>query len=334
MRTIIAFIIGIVLFGACSEHSEKPKITIQNTDILIANQGNFGWGEGTLSLYNPSTKSVQNEVFKAVNGKSLGNVFQSISTHKNSYYFVMNNSGKIIITDSMYKQTGEISGLTSPRYMYPLNENKAYVTDLYANGINVIDLAKNEITHTISCRGWSEKGVFIDGLFWYTGSSTNQLYAIDISNDKLVDSIQVGSSPESLIVDNQSCLWVLCRGDEELKELPCLVRIDKPITGELDLKIELKENPTQLRYDTRLDQLYFINGDIWSMSSKSAIPKPFIAHQNRTFFGINIDPISSDVYVSDVRDFVSRSEVFVYDYQGLLQDTFFVGIIAGDFFFP
>ena len=29
MRTIIAFIIGIVLFGACSEHSEKPKITIQ-----------------------------------------------------------------------------------------------------------------------------------------------------------------------------------------------------------------------------------------------------------------------------------------------------------------
>ena len=117
---IIAFAF-LVLLG-CNDDDSIPSISLLQSDILIANQGNFGWGEGTLSTYNPNTKTVQNNVFKTINNQSLGNVFQSINKINGLYYFVINNSRKIIITDSTYSLIGEINELISPRYIYPVTQ--------------------------------------------------------------------------------------------------------------------------------------------------------------------------------------------------------------------
>ena len=79
MRKIVAIAFAFVALMGCNDDNPKPAISLLQSDILIANQGNFGWGEGTLSTYNPNTKTVQNDVFKTINNQSLGNVFQSIA---------------------------------------------------------------------------------------------------------------------------------------------------------------------------------------------------------------------------------------------------------------
>ncbi|MGB0851494.1 MAG: DUF5074 domain-containing protein, partial [Bacteroidia bacterium] len=105
-----------VAFSGCKDDEEAPDINILGGEILIANEGNFGWGEGTLSLYNSSEKSIQNEVYKNKNDEPIGNVFQSIAFVNGMYFFVANNSGKIVLTDSSFMKVGEVTGLTSPRY--------------------------------------------------------------------------------------------------------------------------------------------------------------------------------------------------------------------------
>ena len=44
--------------------------------LFICNEGNFQYGNGTLSYYDPKTKTVQNEVFYRANAMKLGDVVQ------------------------------------------------------------------------------------------------------------------------------------------------------------------------------------------------------------------------------------------------------------------
>ena len=42
--------------------------------LFICNEGNFQYGNATLSYYDPATKTVQNEVFYRANAMKLGDV--------------------------------------------------------------------------------------------------------------------------------------------------------------------------------------------------------------------------------------------------------------------
>jgi len=332
LRKIVAIAFAFVALMGCNDDNPKPAISILQSDILIANQGNFGWGEGTLSTYNPDSKIVQNEVFNTINNQSLGNVFQSIAKINGLYYFVINNSGKIIITDSTFSRIGEIDELISPRYIYPVTETKAYITDLYADAISVVDLTINEVTKSIPVNGWSEKGVIKGSIFWFVASESNKIYGVDILTDKVIDSIQVAGFPESLVIDNSNQLWILCRGDENAQEKAALMRIDETDES-IDLQIDIDNIPTNLVFDQSDDIIYFISDGVWSMKSSETVPNLIYDGQGKTFYSLDINPNNGELYVSDVVDFVSNSSILRFDKNGELIDQFYAGIIAGDFFF-
>ena len=156
----VTIILTILLAGCMKDdqwmENQREDLSGQLTDggLFIVNEGNFMYGNATLSFYNPDTKEVQNDLFFNVNGLPLGDVAQSMYLFNNKGYIVVNNSGRIYIIDIQTgKYTGKITGLVSPRYIHFISEQKAYITDLYASAITVFDPTTNQITGSIPTVG-------------------------------------------------------------------------------------------------------------------------------------------------------------------------------------
>jgi DNA-binding beta-propeller fold protein YncE len=201
---------------------DKPQEPIKtaasfnpNTKVLIVNEGNFGWGVGSISLYDPSSGAVIEDYYKQQNNNAtLGNVCQSITKYNNNYYVVINNSNKIVVVNSSdFVKTATINGLNSPRYILPITYNKAYVSDLYANSIQIIDLNSNSISGSIPCINGTEQMALIYNKAFVTNSNSNYCYVINTITDVITDSIHVGKGNSSICVDKNSKLWILSTGN-------------------------------------------------------------------------------------------------------------------------
>ena len=138
-----------LLLAGCMEWDYGDAVEDFNATgagLFIANEGNFQYGNATLSYYDPATKQVQNEIFFRANGMKLGDVAQSMIIHDNKGWVVVNNSHVIFAIDlNTFKEVGRIENLTSPRYIHFLSDEKAYVTQLWDNRIFIINPRSYEI---------------------------------------------------------------------------------------------------------------------------------------------------------------------------------------------
>ena len=117
----ISLILGLLLIGCRPEiiepRNDKPSAADK---VIVLCEGNFTWGNASFDLYEPSTDKVFDDIFKTENGMALGDVLQSGVVVDGRLMLVLNNSSKIIITDTgKFKFNYQITGLQSPRYILP-----------------------------------------------------------------------------------------------------------------------------------------------------------------------------------------------------------------------
>ena len=60
------------------EYGIEEDFDATGSGLFITNEGNFQYGNATLSYYDPDTKVVENEVFYRSNAMKLGDVAQSM----------------------------------------------------------------------------------------------------------------------------------------------------------------------------------------------------------------------------------------------------------------
>lgn len=331
MRILIIFMLLMVV-ASCKDKPDPKPVVVSELDVLISCEGNFGWGTGTLSVYDPVNETIQHEVYRAQNNEDIGNVFQSIARVNDHFYFTVNNGSKVIVTDSTYRKTDVIENLTSPRYLYEVSTNKAYITDLYANAISIIDLNTNGVVGTIDVNGWSERALIHNNEFWFTAPETDYVYIIDVASDAVVDSVKCSFNTESLIIDRQGMIWVLSKGDESSSIDGGLFKID-PTAREVKEEITLSGTPGNLVYSDAHDVMYFISNGVQRVQPATGAIDEFQPVQGRNIYSIGVDQRTGEVYISDIHDFVQQSTVYRYSADGALLNEFKAGVIAGNFFF-
>jgi len=345
MRAIIYTLIITILFSCkknelgpqCINCSDKETNT-EIADLLILNEGNFGWGNGSLSLYKPNLHTITNNVYQQANNNiALGDVAQSAFQFKDYIYVVANNSNKIeVINKNNFQSTGTISGFNSPRYFLPVSDNKAYVSDLYSNSIQIVDLSNNSITGNISTNGWTEELLIYNDTVYVCDMTNDKLLIINPANDLLINSINLGRQPNSIVKDKNNKLWILCDGGINQMN-PKLIKFN-PQTRAIEATLtfsSITDSPNQLSINSNGDNLYFINSNIYKMSINDlALPSsPIITSNNNNFYGLGIDPLQENIYVADAIDYVQNGIVFRYSSSANLIDQFYVGIIPGKFLF-
>ena len=330
----IFFVILLFLISCKKQESVTPE-PVSNLGVVdkvfICNEGNFNWANATISLYDKNEETIQDSVYYKANEFGLGDVCQSATYHGDNIYIVVNNSSKIeVISKSDFKRITTIDGFNSPRYFVSKNDQKGYVSDLYANKIWVVDLQNNTISNSIKCNGWTEEMVLSNDLLYVTNPEKEYVYVVNTSSDLMEDSIYVGAGVSSIQKDTNSIVWCLSSGDAN--NLPSLIMVNNDHTIQ-KFELDADASPSKLRYSAWDDKLYFINGDICVFDIQSQVIDPlFVPHNDRLFYGLGVDN-NGDVYVSDAKDFVQKATCSIYTNIGSLKDTFEAGINTGYFVF-
>ncbi|MFB1022593.1 MAG: hypothetical protein QMC40_07525, partial [Vicingaceae bacterium] len=214
MKQLIYVLILVVVFSCRKDDNADGPVEIDNANVLILNEGNFNFGNASLSLYNDRDNSVDNKIFQSNNnGRPIGDVVQSATQIGDELFVVVNNSSKIeVLNASTLQSKTSIQQLNSPRYIEVATTQKAYVSDLYEDKLYIIDPTNHSVTKTIETKGWIEEMAIANGKLYLTHVDSNQVWVLDSTTDSLLYKIDVHIQPQFIEVDADDNVWVSCSG--------------------------------------------------------------------------------------------------------------------------
>lgn len=347
-RVTLPLLLVIAVITGCMrwDYGEEENFNCPEHGLFIVNEGNFQYGNATLSFYDPTNDEIENEIFFRANRMRLGDVAQSMSIFGNRGWIVVNNSHVIFAIDLVtFRETGRIENLTSPRYIHFISDRKAYVTQLWDNRIFIVDPKTYSITGTIEVPNMSaESGSteqmigFGPYVFCNCWSYQNRIIRIDTRTDAVDAELTVGIQPNSMALDANGKLWVLTDGGYDGSpygsERPAIYRIDAS-TLKIEFCFPLKETsaPRDLQLNGDGTILYWIDNDIWAMDINSVVlpDEPVIASIGTKFYGLTVDPLTNDIYVADAIDYQQQGKIYHYSPDGVLINGFYAGVTPAAF---
>ena len=340
----IAIISIVLVVVSCERTDPGPVVTDQSQAILagtgffIINEGNFTRGNGSLSFLSIDSSKIYNNIFLAANGRSTGDIPFSMQIEGDTGYLVVNNSGKIEMIDlTTAKAIRTLTGLISPRYIESVRQGTSYLSSLYSDSVAIIDTDKLTIKGYINLGRKSEM-IIAAGIKVYIASwsGDSAITVIDARNDMIIKTIMVTLEPESMALDSNGILWVLCSGGYMKDETPALISIDTATDRIVSEFFFPKSSyPTSLKIDYSGDTLYYTDNGIYKMSVlENELPsEPLIQADNRIFYRVVSDLQNGDILVTDANDYQRKGFLLRYDAAGNLKQSWESGIIPGHIVF-
>ncbi|MBT3244353.1 MAG: YncE family protein [Bacteroidetes bacterium] len=350
---ILLFAFVLLLSLGCEREDPEFRTFSKSTGVFIINEGNFTYGNASLSFLDLTTGEIDNQVFYKANGFPLGDVAFSMTISDSMAFISINNSGKIFsVNTRTFKHQGTIAGLSSPRYIQLISKTKAYISDLYSTSILVFDPGSLQITDTIETgRSTEQMVVWNDYVFATCWSFGNEVLKINTLTNQVEDSIRVNNQPNSMVIDKNNNLWVLSDGGYEGSPLgvdyPALTVIDPDKMDVLTTVLfpNISGSPNNLLINGSRDSIFFLYGS-WtgetdfdsgayrmSVNSNELPDDPFIPEKNRLYYRMGIDPVYSTIYISDALDYMQKGFVFRFTPDGALIDSMRADRIPGFFAF-
>lgn len=348
-------LVAALLFSCKPEKPVNPKALDLGHGVFVLNEGNFQFSNASISFYDLEADTVGHNLFYKVNDAPLGDVGQSLAMTNGMLYIVVNNSNHIYKVDArtMVCDTTKpfkLGDFYSPREMHFVAPNKAYVTDIIGTGLWIVN--PQDMTHAgyIETGKTTEKMVqvgnelYVSNWSYYyinpdSHDSFTTVQVIDINNDVKVAEIEVGKEPNTMAVDKNGHVWVLCEGrswEEDYGEAPSLWEID-PMLKTATKRCELPGTASSLNANPAGDQLYLINNnevrrfDIASSSLSETFR--ITASPMGWFYNLAVEPQSGEIYVADAGNYQDNGTVYRYSSDGLLLGSFTAGIIPSAMLF-
>ncbi|HBS88772.1 MAG TPA: cell surface protein [Bacteroidales bacterium] len=365
MKKLIYILPFLLILSSCMDDDvlrDFERLNANHTErgVFVVNEGNFMYENASLSYYNINDNIFENNVFYRTNALPLGDVAQSMTIRDSLGYIVINNSGKIyIININTFKYIGKITGFTSPRNIVFISDEKAYVSDLYSKCLYIVNLKTRQIAGSVdlsatgSVYAHTSESMVVSGdkLFVSSWNFDDKILVVNTINDEITDTLDVTLQPNSMVIDKNNKLWVLCDGGNETSpvgyENPTLIRIN-PETLEIEKTLtfdDINGSPTDLCMTAGKDTLYFIfsnwggtaieGSGVYRMAVTSEVlpSSPVIPENGKLFYSMGIDPINSDIYVGDASNYSSNGRVLRFRHDCILIYEFEAGIAPGGFCF-
>ena len=346
-RLLLALSLLTLLSLSCyrdDDNSNSANTITSFTDgFFITNRGVDGAISGSISYYDRPRKEVANKIFEAKNDTRFDALVESITLDANRAYIVLHDEGQITIADpASMEELGHIPGFNLPRYFFPINSEKAYVSqwgvESGVGSIQVIDRNTNSISGEIAT-AFGPGRMVQQGNYIYVANSGGHFLdsvvtKIDVITDQVIKTIEVGLSPESLQFDKNGDLWVLGKGQESFS-------VNKPgnlikiVNDELSLDITVPLGSRDLVINNSRDVLYFINGQSQRIykhpiENTSISLAPFSV---TPVTSLVIDPLTDLPIGADAKNFQVEGELLFFDGVGEVTKEFGLDYVPAEFSF-
>jgi len=345
-------IVAFLSVWLCACVKDKPTTHTaakKNGHVFVVCEGSYGSGNASLWSYNGSTNTASGDVFASANATSLGDVLQSMTKAGSEYLLCINNSDRLYAIDTGTLKIHRALTIAKPRYAVATANNLAFVSTLYSNQVQVIDLASFTVKKSIELPYQNPEGMCrLNGKIYVCPWDTlcHHIYEIEEQTEAITREINIGGyAPHAVLADKYGMLWVLS-GNVTKHRQATLTRID-PSTGATlrSFQFTSGEDPIKPVLNATRDTLYFIqvkydgtalHNGIYRMSiDNAALPtSPFIpAKEFQYFWALGIDPETGNIYVGDPKGFIQKGTVTIYTASGTAVNSFDAGIGPGQFYF-
>tara|TARA_R110002051_G_scaffold13435_2_gene44879 strand:- start:75071 stop:76165 length:1095 start_codon:yes stop_codon:yes gene_type:complete len=348
--------LGVIGFTSCEDADDNMNVidpeeeqeeTIESPydeGFLVANEGPFNNGFGTISYVSVDLSVVTNDVYQTENAPdNLGNVVNSIGFDVDLAYVVANVSNRITVLNrkTLIEEGRVETGLVNPRFFVAVN-GKGYVSnwgdpfDETDDYVAVINLRTLNVDNVIPVALGPEKIVF-NGTNVYVAhkgafGTNNIVSVINPIDDTVTTTIEVGDVPSGLEFDSQGNLWVLSQGNPSFTMNETAGKISRVdvLTNTVNYSADFAttEHPDFLNIEE--DNLYFfLEGGVFVGDALDYLV-PTTAQLTVPFY-YNMNIINGKLYGCNAGDFASNGTVEVYDLStNSLEASLDVGIIPGD----
>lgn len=316
-------------FTSCKKDENTIVSTENFKGYFIVNEGGFNKSNGSLGLYKPGTKTYI-DAFKLANNRPLGDIVQSMTLIDAKYYIAVNNSNKIeVVNQGDFKSVATIN-VNSPRYILRVSNNKAYVSNLYNNAVQILDLNGKLVSGSVNINHWSESMALMNGKA-YINANNDKVMIVDVASDALVDSIALSAGLTKVVNAGADKLGVLCAGALDWTNGSVITDAKFYILSKDSNKVSLTVPLTGAGYGGSLiyaNSAFYIalGNNIVKKITLDGVVSDFITLPTTVaVYGLSVGA-NGDVFVTDAGDFNSAGKVYVYNSSGVKQSEFDAGI--------
>lgn len=320
---------GCDVFG--SDDEDEPDAA---GSVLVANQGNFGDGNGSVTAYDPQTE----EATEAVAPAQIGSTIQGALAQDGRYYVVANTVGRLNVYDSeSLDPLGQSRVLGSnPRYVAVTEGQVAYVTNPKFVGtsnvllLDVSDPAATSVTDSVAV-GYTPEDVTLTEQRAYVPlggfSDTTFVAAIDRSERTVAETLDIECYARFAFTDDEGEVLLPCNDADGNGEV---VVLDGE-TGSERARISLPGTVTSAgggstqaaSYAPGSEELYVVMDgnrvarlDTDGTGDENSLGATISVGGSNPIGAVGYDAVAGDLYIGRVPGFAQQGAVTIHTRDG------------------
>jgi hypothetical protein len=328
MKRFALLLTGLAFLSACEDDDTDAGANVDadsGRKAIIAIEGNSPNGISSLAAYDITTKTVENNLFRKANINPMGSQISDImyDEERNRLVLIVPGSNKIVLTSaSTYEIERQLSELMQIREVAKMPEAKYYITSPELEGFYIMNAENGNIreeyqtfrTNPTAIEAWEDFAFICNSGDAFLKDSTVSI--IRSTADTLVLNLNVGHSPNSIVIDEENQMWVLCGGEFNATN-PAIsgvgslwkfnldtltMAIDSGWTIMPDTVKYFTDNqlrPNTLTYDYTIGNLYYIgNSPTGNLISTNKNNRPIneIPLVSGNFYGLGFDVLQLELY--------------------------------------
>lgn len=345
------------------EEDTPPESVTTIAGFYLLNEGNMNMNKASLDYFDYTTGKYRRNVYGEANPDAtlgLGDVGNDIGIYGSKLYTVINASNKLEIMDvATTKRLGVIE-IKNCRYITFAN-GKAYVS-AYDGEISIgqnspngfvaeIDTTLLTINRRVEVGRQPEELAVVEGKLYVANSGgysppnyETTVSVVDINSFEVINSIEVAPNLHRLKATQSGDLYVSSRGD--YYQIPSQLFVIDTKKDKVKNSFDIPTNNLTIVGDTA-----YIVGSAFSnetfeweidyrmidikkeeLLEGSFLPES-VSNEIEMPYGLAVDPLSKDIYITDARDYVSPGTLYCIDQNKAVKFTVKTGDIPAHFTF-